>query len=51
MLLVVVLFIVIIGVINGRQVVSFKKNLEQVMNKKICKEPQQRLVYLGTNSI
>ena len=52
MLLVVLVFIVIIvsgvDVIDGRrQVVSFKKNLEQVMNKKMCKEPQQRLVYLG----
>ena len=44
-----ILFLLLLSstAVNGRQVVSFKKNLEQVMSKRMCKEPQQRLVYLG----
>lgn len=36
-----------IFVVDSRAVVSFKRNLDQVMKEWNCKDPQSKLVYLG----
>ena len=33
--------------VDSRTVVSFKRNLDQVMKEWNCKDPQSKLVYLG----